>query len=412
MRIFIMIASLLALFGCSRSDGQAALTQRPVSTSVAVESSRGYNGARWLAAAISLTKEERDELADLTPGVDILNGNSTWNTTSLRWEQDFQYEPDRTGKAGPRAILPMSEARAAFREREFSGMKWAKLPELRKVPGFVELPPNASVGKPYGGEDAVWDIYYKPRAGGLDDVVRGAVGGVEDGGDDFSSRSLTSVPSKGFKTNGGGSGSGYTVYVVPHDMSEQWTKKDPVFREYIQYQEERVADLAQRGPPPHASLRHPAEGMMRKEGESLQQFNGTEWDTIGRWDLQVKARPDNPFSPKDCVIQWPDRSAVGSLYCTKDGYWRVVGLWFGTAAISTDQSKNDPPISGMDHDAIYERLRKVSAWTAQYIGCPITQDEPWPRAVYDENTVTGIAANEAEQSAYYNWNKKRASVSL
>lgn len=77
-----------------------------------------YAGQQWCDAAAKLTKAERSELADMTPQPNLLNGNTTWNAKRLRWEQDFQWDPNRKGKTGPVAILPMSVARAEDKRRQ------------------------------------------------------------------------------------------------------------------------------------------------------------------------------------------------------------------------------------------------------------------------------------------------------
>jgi hypothetical protein len=71
-----------------------------------------------------------------------------------------------------------------------------------------------------------------------DEVVRGHVGSVMDSGDDFSSRCLSGVSSKGLRSNTLSScGSGYTVYLVPHDMTEPLSKDDPALSGYLEYRE-------------------------------------------------------------------------------------------------------------------------------------------------------------------------------
>lgn len=67
-----------------------------------------YTGVRWSVAAAKLTKDERDKLSEVTDGCGC--GHSVWNDSTLRWEEEFYGQPERKGKLGPRAILPLSLA--------------------------------------------------------------------------------------------------------------------------------------------------------------------------------------------------------------------------------------------------------------------------------------------------------------
>jgi len=61
---------------------------------------------KWLYYNARLSKQDRQDLADMTPNTTRCQ-ESTWNDTQLWWECDFDSK-----QHGPRAILPMSAARA------------------------------------------------------------------------------------------------------------------------------------------------------------------------------------------------------------------------------------------------------------------------------------------------------------
>jgi hypothetical protein len=70
--------------------------------------------SKWAAQSLKLTDAERKELADITPGTTYSQcTDSSWSYLSLRWVCD-----DDSSKRGPRAILPMSAARAEQKRRE------------------------------------------------------------------------------------------------------------------------------------------------------------------------------------------------------------------------------------------------------------------------------------------------------
>lgn len=364
---------------------------------------------RWRAMAATLTKAQRDELSDLTPGIPGgWNLTSSWNEKELRWEEDSQYQPNKLGAVGPRAILPIESARAAFRERVFKGMKWAKLGSLKATNGFVELPPGASIGKPYGGDRAVWDVYYKTTTGNPGMVVRGHVGGVEDQADSFTSRSLISVPEMGFRSDSGsGSSSPYTVYLVPHDMTEPVTDKDPALAPYAEYRERRLKDLAQRGAVPHASLDEPQAGFVKIHGNALLRWDLDKWQKIGAWEANHREISKGGVDPATCILRWPHQGNSGILYCFNGQYWSYgPGSLFGIGRTTDNLFEIGPLLNTEDHEAIRASLQRGGEYSASFSICPITAIEPWPRAVYDEDAVIGIAANDAEMRAYYGWDRK------
>jgi hypothetical protein len=351
----------------------------------------------WEEQAAALSLEDRQELADLTPFDTQYNAAYTWDLIALRWKQDGG------DYVGPRAILPIQKAREAFHARSYAGLKVTTLDKLRIVSGFIELPPGASFGKPYGGEDAVWDVYYKPRFPAMvGEIVRGHVGGVYDNHDDFTSRSFISVPSKGFRNNIlGSSGDAVTVYLVPHDMSEPVTKADPALRPYAEYREEREKDLAQRGPAPHASVAKPRDGYFQIEEGRLEQWSKGSWNIVDEMPAERAAY--------NCVIEWSETgSDAGTLWCFEQpGYWKISRLsLFGFARTSRNLMETGPVLRSDMEAQIRGYVTRAGPLSAQYAGCPIISDEPWPQGVYDENTVMGVAGDYEEMRKYYGWRKQ------
>ena len=332
---------------------------------------QGLRGADWWVASLLLTKDQRQQLADMTPDFDSSdsgwNATGTWNSAQLRWEQDFYGDPERKGHVGPHAILPFAEAVRAYAERSYGKLKTAKLSELRKLPGFVMLPPGASIGHSYGGDDAVWDLYWEPKYGPPDLVVRGHVGGVQDQADSFTSRSLFGVASKGFKRNDSQGGSSFVAYLVPHDMSEPVTMDDDALKPYAEYRKQHAEDLARRGPAPHASAEDPRDGYLRVDQGSLLRFQGGDWHEVAT--LPGDMPNFGNYQPSKCVR---NGSAV---FCFDREYWRI-GLLVGLT------------VGQQQAEAYYA----VDA-------------EPWPQGVWDEDTLVGVAANKQESEAYYNYPK-------
>lgn len=136
-------------------------------------------------------------------------------------------------------------------------------------------------------------------------------------------------------------------------------------------------------------------------------FESGKWNGVARWESREFVEDkDNPYKPDDCIIQWPDGSNTAHLWYLTGRYWDCVSGIFGIARTSNNLMEVGPTLTHTDVANIRQVLHTNGRWAAQYTGVPIVGREPWPQAVYDENTVVGIAANVAQLRAYYGWDKK------
>lgn len=103
--------------GCTKNSADV-VTESPHAspeaelTEPTVDAISGLQGLAWAAKAKKLTKAEQRELSDLTPSMGSGNYSASWNPNELWWEED--YKPEHHG---PRAILPVEEARRANADR-------------------------------------------------------------------------------------------------------------------------------------------------------------------------------------------------------------------------------------------------------------------------------------------------------
>lgn len=100
----------------------------------------GYNGARWWAESAKLTSEQRDELSDMTPDIPCSNCSATWNTRTLRWEEDVEGEHYFEGKplhkplVGPHAILPFALALSEEKDAQWCDPKMEPGIDINGIP--------------------------------------------------------------------------------------------------------------------------------------------------------------------------------------------------------------------------------------------------------------------------------------